>query len=137
MHKNEIISATEASRGFSDLLHRVCYKGESFIIKKGSRLMARIVPVDEETIPQGKYLKKSRPKPETPKSTQQAAESLPMADMPQPQKNSPEEIPIEKLLPTSEEIAASTLAMSVPVGLTEEDVRFYENLIIKMGSNSG
>ena len=42
----EILSATEASRSFSELLHRVCYGGESFVIKKGSRLMARIVPVE-------------------------------------------------------------------------------------------
>lgn len=40
-----LITATEASRAFSDLLHRVCYGGESFIIKKGQRLMARVVPV--------------------------------------------------------------------------------------------
>ena len=40
------VTATEASRSFSDLLHRVCYGGESFIIKKGNRLMARIVPVE-------------------------------------------------------------------------------------------
>lgn len=49
-----IITATEASRSFSDLLHRVCYGGESFIIKKGQRLMARVVPVvvaEEEAEP--------------------------------------------------------------------------------------
>ena len=42
----EIITATEASRSFSELLHRVCYAGESFVIKKGNRLMARVVPVE-------------------------------------------------------------------------------------------
>lgn len=45
--KDEIITATEASRAFSDILHRVSYSGESFTIKKGQRLMARIVPVEE------------------------------------------------------------------------------------------
>lgn len=45
MDKPEIITATEASRSFSDLLHRVCYGGQSFIIKKGNRLMAQIGPV--------------------------------------------------------------------------------------------
>jgi antitoxin (DNA-binding transcriptional repressor) of toxin-antitoxin stability system len=45
MRETEILTATEASRAFSDVLHRVCYGGESFVIKKGSRLMARIVPV--------------------------------------------------------------------------------------------
>ncbi|MDX1975325.1 MAG: hypothetical protein SFT92_06575 [Rickettsiales bacterium] len=47
MSESKTITATEASRSFSDLLHRVCYGGESFIIKKGSRLMAKIGPVDE------------------------------------------------------------------------------------------
>ena len=46
MDEPEIISATEASRSFSELLHRVCYGGQSFIIKKGNRLMARITPVE-------------------------------------------------------------------------------------------
>jgi len=41
-----VMTATEASRGFSELLHRVCYGGESFVIKKGSRIMARITPVE-------------------------------------------------------------------------------------------
>lgn len=41
-----LITATEASRSFSELLHRVCYGGESFLIKKGNRLMARIAPVE-------------------------------------------------------------------------------------------
>jgi len=45
MSEPQTITATEASRAFSDLLHRVCYGGESFIIKKGQRLMARITPV--------------------------------------------------------------------------------------------
>lgn len=45
MKKPETITATEASRHFSDILHRVCYGGESFVIKKGNRLMARILPV--------------------------------------------------------------------------------------------
>lgn len=45
-----LITATEASRSFSDMLHRVCYGGESFIIKKGNRLMARLVPVEVPVI---------------------------------------------------------------------------------------
>jgi antitoxin (DNA-binding transcriptional repressor) of toxin-antitoxin stability system len=47
MDNSKIMSATEASRSFSELLHRVCYGGESFVIKKGQRLMARIIPVEE------------------------------------------------------------------------------------------
>ena len=45
MDEPQTITATEASRSFSELLHRVCYGGESFVIKKGQRLMARITPV--------------------------------------------------------------------------------------------
>lgn len=48
MTDTSIMSATDASRGFSELLHRVCYGGESFVIKKGNRLMARITPVSVE-----------------------------------------------------------------------------------------
>ena len=48
MSKDQTITATDASRGFSDLLHRVCYGGESFVIKKGQRMMARITPVTVE-----------------------------------------------------------------------------------------
>ena len=46
MSDPQTVTATEASRSFSDLLHRVCYGGESFLVKKGHRLMARIVPVE-------------------------------------------------------------------------------------------
>lgn len=43
----QVLTATEASRSFSEMLHRVCYSGESFVIKKGNRIMARITPVDQ------------------------------------------------------------------------------------------
>jgi antitoxin (DNA-binding transcriptional repressor) of toxin-antitoxin stability system len=52
MSNTEILTATEASRAFSDMLHRVAYNGESFVIKKGSRLMARITPVAAEAEPE-------------------------------------------------------------------------------------
>jgi antitoxin (DNA-binding transcriptional repressor) of toxin-antitoxin stability system len=52
MSESEILTATEASRSFSDMLHRVCYNGESFVIKKGNRLMARIVPVSPQHEPE-------------------------------------------------------------------------------------
>lgn len=47
MTEEKTLTATEASRAFSELLHRVCYGGESFVIKKGNRLMARVAPVVE------------------------------------------------------------------------------------------
>ncbi len=47
MAQDQVLTATNASRAFSEVLHRVCYGGESFVIKKGQRIMARIVPVIE------------------------------------------------------------------------------------------
>ena len=48
MSKPKIITATEASRNFADFLNKVAYGGESFVIKKGQRVMARICPVEPE-----------------------------------------------------------------------------------------
>jgi len=63
------VTATEASRAFSDLLHRVCYGGESFIIKKGNRLMARITPMEP-----------MEPVTKTPDALAEIIEALPPAD---------------------------------------------------------
>lgn len=40
------ISATEASRSFSDLLNRVKYAGEEFVVERGGIPFCRIVPVE-------------------------------------------------------------------------------------------
>lgn len=40
------ISATEASRSFSDLLNRVKYAGEEFLVEKAGVPFCRIVPVE-------------------------------------------------------------------------------------------
>lgn len=40
------ISATEASRAFSDLLGRVKYGGEEFLVERGGVPFCRIVPVE-------------------------------------------------------------------------------------------
>jgi len=39
-----IITATEASRAFSSILNKVHYQGESYEIKRGKEVIARIVP---------------------------------------------------------------------------------------------
>ena len=39
------ISATDASRNFSEILNRVKYRGESFIIERGGERMCEIRPV--------------------------------------------------------------------------------------------
>jgi hypothetical protein len=43
-----IISATEANRTLSHILNEVHYKKESFEIKRGSKIIAKIVPVEDE-----------------------------------------------------------------------------------------
>lgn len=39
------ISATEAARSFSDILNRVRYRGETFIIERGGDAICSIAPV--------------------------------------------------------------------------------------------
>jgi prevent-host-death family protein len=38
------ISATEAARNFSDVLNRVRYRGEVFVVERGAEPMCRITP---------------------------------------------------------------------------------------------
>ena len=39
------ISATEAARRFSELLNRVRYRNESFVVKRGGEPICEIVPI--------------------------------------------------------------------------------------------
>jgi len=39
------ISATEAARTFSDILNRVRYRGEAFVVERGGEPICRISPV--------------------------------------------------------------------------------------------
>jgi hypothetical protein len=44
---SRVVSATHAARSFSELLDRVCYRGESFVIERGGELvceMSRVKP---------------------------------------------------------------------------------------------
>lgn len=41
-----VISATAAARSFSELVSRVCYKGETYLIEKGGRPMCELSPVE-------------------------------------------------------------------------------------------
>ena len=38
------ISATEAARTFSDLVNRVLYRGEEFVVERGGQPVCRVVP---------------------------------------------------------------------------------------------
>jgi prevent-host-death family protein len=46
--KSAAVSVANAKRGFSDLLGRVAYGGETIVITRRGRPMAKLVPVDEE-----------------------------------------------------------------------------------------
>jgi len=41
-----IISATEASRSLSDILNKVHYQGQSFEVKRGREVIAKIIPAE-------------------------------------------------------------------------------------------
>jgi hypothetical protein len=44
--KATVLTATEAARGFGDLLARVRYRREAFLIRRGRTIVARLGPVD-------------------------------------------------------------------------------------------
>jgi antitoxin (DNA-binding transcriptional repressor) of toxin-antitoxin stability system len=39
------IGATEAARNFSDLISRICYRGEIYVVERGGRAMCEMRPV--------------------------------------------------------------------------------------------
>lgn len=41
-----VVSATEAARRFSDLVSRVCYQGETFVIERGGRPLCQLGPIE-------------------------------------------------------------------------------------------
>lgn len=41
---SKTITVTEMSRSLADIMNRVAYRGESFIVMKGKRVMAEVVP---------------------------------------------------------------------------------------------
>ncbi len=43
-----VISATAAARSFSELISRVCYKGETYVVEKGGRPMCELSPVESD-----------------------------------------------------------------------------------------
>jgi len=60
------ISATEAARSFSDLINRVFYRGEEFVIERGGQQVCRIVPAQPAkfTVRDLVELLKTIPKPD-------------------------------------------------------------------------
>lgn len=45
----ETLTATEVARGFADVLNRVAYRRESFVIVRGQRPVAELRPVPAST----------------------------------------------------------------------------------------
>lgn len=43
------VTATEVARSFSDVLNRVRYRGEEFVVERGGEPVCRIVPVEPDT----------------------------------------------------------------------------------------
>ena len=41
------ISVTEAVRNFADFINRVVYRGEDFVLERGGRPVARLIPVPQ------------------------------------------------------------------------------------------
>lgn len=41
---SQLITSTEATRHFSDILNKVYYQGQSFDIKRGREIIAKLVP---------------------------------------------------------------------------------------------
>jgi prevent-host-death family protein len=60
------ISATEAARKFSDILNRVRYGGEEFVVKRGRDVVCRIIPdrPPKRTLADFVHLLHSLPKPD-------------------------------------------------------------------------
>ena len=44
------VTATEAARKFSEILNRVAYKGETFVVERGGRPVCEIAPPNPEGV---------------------------------------------------------------------------------------
>ena len=59
--KEHILSVTEAARGFSDLVNRVRYRGESALLMKNGIPVARLVPAGPPPITLGEFFERLKP----------------------------------------------------------------------------
>jgi len=59
--KEQILTVTEAARGFSDLVNRVRYRGLSATLTKNGRAVARIVPAEPPPITFAELAKRWKP----------------------------------------------------------------------------
>ena len=61
-----VVSATDAARSFSELLDRVCYRGETFVIERGGEPVCEMSPVTPQRFTGADFLTllHSLPKPD-------------------------------------------------------------------------
>ena len=52
----ETITVTEAARNFSDVVNKVYYRGESLLLTRGGKVVARLVPAAVAEAPIGRQL---------------------------------------------------------------------------------
>jgi prevent-host-death family protein len=60
------ISATEAARKFSELMNRVRYRGESFVVERGGKPICEILPARPSRFSGAEFVRllRSLPKPD-------------------------------------------------------------------------
>lgn len=59
------LTATEAARSFSEILDRICDRGDSFVVERGGQPVCRIVPVSRHcTVADLRRLLESGPRPD-------------------------------------------------------------------------
>jgi prevent-host-death family protein len=59
--KEQILTVTEAARGFSDLVNRVRYRGETAVLTKNGQPVARLVPIGPPPITGSEFAKLWKP----------------------------------------------------------------------------
>jgi prevent-host-death family protein len=75
--KELTITVTDAARGFSDLINRVHYRGETATLTKNGRAVARIIPTGPPPITVGEFAKRWKEGPHlSPKEAESFARDL-------------------------------------------------------------
>ena len=64
--KNETITATKASRNFSDLINKTLYMKQTTSLLRGGQPVAKVIPIDENTITGAELTKRIKSKNLTP-----------------------------------------------------------------------
>jgi antitoxin (DNA-binding transcriptional repressor) of toxin-antitoxin stability system len=64
--KHETLSATKASRNFSDLINKTLYMKQTTTLLRGGQPVAKVIPIDEKTITGSELAKRVKSKNLTP-----------------------------------------------------------------------